>query len=278
MEDARVKAEQRELEFGGIANTREFVAEAGQGMLVASRQLVDFPPAHNPFCNQCRKVFNKLTAMFSVRYCSYTCANYCTDCHDNEMSIIPSRVLYKWDFTMYKVSIRAKDRIDTYMNVPLFFASDFPESVFEAHLREIHTLRENIMECVPYISACPNFVLSNYMLGDRYYLYNSADKYSLQDLIDVASGKLLPKLQTLVQAVHDHVRVTCAACKGKGNICELCNAGEIMFPFYDRSVGLVCPECMGMVHTKCAEKWLRGTFTPETCPKCYRIRKLKGVK
>ena len=32
----------------------------------------------------------------------YDAYYYCYECHENEESVIPSKILYNWDFTKYK--------------------------------------------------------------------------------------------------------------------------------------------------------------------------------
>ena len=38
-----------------------------------------------------------------VRQCDYTGLYYCSDCHHNEATIIPARVMHNWDFRPRKV-------------------------------------------------------------------------------------------------------------------------------------------------------------------------------
>ena len=39
-----------------------------------------------------------------ARLCDYNGSLYCDNCHWNDTSIIPARVVHNWDFTPYKVS------------------------------------------------------------------------------------------------------------------------------------------------------------------------------
>lgn len=35
------------------------------------------------------------------RYCDYLGRYFCTGCHTNQLSVIPGKVLQKWDFSRY---------------------------------------------------------------------------------------------------------------------------------------------------------------------------------
>lgn len=53
--------------------------------------------------NRCAGCGMKVAVEYAhrFRYCEYLGRYFCTDCHTNQLSVIPGRVLHKWDFTRY---------------------------------------------------------------------------------------------------------------------------------------------------------------------------------
>ncbi len=47
-------------------------------------------------CECCNQALN--TSSVEVRLCDYTGLYYCSDCHHNNLSLIPARILHNWDF------------------------------------------------------------------------------------------------------------------------------------------------------------------------------------
>ena len=58
--------------------------------------------------------------MRGARYCDYTGKFHCRTCHTNQASVIPARVLFDWDFRLFKVSDRSKEFIDSIWREPVF--------------------------------------------------------------------------------------------------------------------------------------------------------------
>jgi hypothetical protein len=52
-------------------------------------------------CADCSKAIGTLFGPAKV--CGYTKMYYCDECHVDEMSIIPAKVVYNWNFQTYKV-------------------------------------------------------------------------------------------------------------------------------------------------------------------------------
>ena len=53
-------------------------------------------------CDNCNRAFNQ-PPLAEARLCDYSGLYYCSECHQNGLSIIPARVLHNWDFTPRKV-------------------------------------------------------------------------------------------------------------------------------------------------------------------------------
>ena len=88
--------------------------------------------------------------------------------------------------------------------------------------------------------------------------------FSLSDLMDVHTGKLLPQLQTVHQMFQSHIHnecevsgtiacvtvVTCLLllqlCLGRGQTCAMCDSPDVLFPFDDNISS--CQHCLAVFH------------------------------
>lgn len=61
-----------------------------------------------------------LTFLYDTRLCHYLGKYFCQLCHRNEKSIIPSRIILKWDFTVCPVSNFAKELLESLYCDPVF--------------------------------------------------------------------------------------------------------------------------------------------------------------
>jgi len=64
------------------------------------------------------------------RFCEYSGRWFCRECHRNDKSIIPARVLQAWDFGQYRVSVRAKEFIDTIWDEAVFDVEVFNNELY----------------------------------------------------------------------------------------------------------------------------------------------------
>ena len=53
-------------------------------------------------CACCNRALHQHS--IEVRLCDYTGHYFCPDCHRNDLSLIPARVLHDWDFSQRRVS------------------------------------------------------------------------------------------------------------------------------------------------------------------------------
>ena len=70
--------------------------------------------AKTTHCFQCNTPLSGKTS----RYCEYFGENFCTECHHNQESIVPARIIHQWDFGRYKVSEVARDILRKSLSVP----------------------------------------------------------------------------------------------------------------------------------------------------------------
>lgn len=65
------------------------------------------------------------------RYCEYLGKYFCQCCHSNQTSVIPGRVLKKWDFTKHYVSNFAYGFLNKLVDEPLFNISDINPMLYK---------------------------------------------------------------------------------------------------------------------------------------------------
>ncbi|KAG2463192.1 RUBIC protein, partial [Polypterus senegalus] len=65
-----------------------------------------------------------------LRYCEYLGKYFCQCCHDNNQSVVPSRILRKWDFSKYYVSNFSKDLLTKIWGDPLFNVEDINSALY----------------------------------------------------------------------------------------------------------------------------------------------------
>lgn len=101
----------------------------------------------------------KVAAAYShrFRYCDYLGRFHCTNCHRNQMSVIPARVLDRWDFASYSVSVFAYRLLEEIWDYPLFrvaaltngqlYARAKPLLVARRRRAQMQFLRDFVVSC-----------------------------------------------------------------------------------------------------------------------------------
>uniref|UniRef100_A0A8B9VJ28 Rubicon Homology domain-containing protein n=1 Tax=Anas zonorhyncha TaxID=75864 RepID=A0A8B9VJ28_9AVES len=82
--------------------------------------------------------------------------------------------------------------------------------------------------------------------------------FSLDDLVKIKRGQLLPLLKDILKTSISHVD-GCELCQAKGFICEFCQSADLLFAFQIAK----CKRCTACFHKAC--------FKSGGCPKCLRI-------
>ena len=82
-------------------------------------------------------------------------------------------------------------------------------------LVEVSTLRSKIMLMKKYLTVCRIALEEKILLNlvSRQHFVDGPNLYSIQDLIDINSGLLLPFLQRITQVFQEHIQ-NCVLCKG----------------------------------------------------------------
>jgi hypothetical protein len=213
-----------------------------RGSLVAAR------------CKACGTLFER-PSMFkksTARFCYYTGAWYCRDCHHNEMSLIPGQIVHLWDFAKYPVCAQAAYQIASLSSLPLIDMLVVNPELYQIapELNEIRKIRTKLMLIAEFARGCPRGSASLFQqIGERVYIVTEIHLYSLHDLHAVHKKKFGAAMQTFAKHFLDHI-AACEVCKGRGYYCLKCNNGELLFPFEPTKIHR-CPACTAVYHKDC---------------------------
>ncbi|XP_075385092.1 pleckstrin homology domain-containing family M member 3 [Tenrec ecaudatus] len=208
-----------------------------------------------------------------AKVCTYSGWYYCSSCHVDDSFLIPARIVHNWDTSRYKVSKQAKEFLEYVCEEPLIdVRQENPMLYLHAEpLAAVARLRQRLKSLRAYLFSCRAAVAEDLRrrIFPREYLLQQIHLYSLADLQQVIEGKLAPFLSKVIKFATSHV-YSCSLCSQKGFICEICNNGEILYPFEDISTSR-CESCGAVFHSECKEKSV-------PCPRCVRRELQKKQK
>ncbi|NXQ79837.1 RUBIC protein, partial [Nyctibius grandis] len=201
-----------------------------------------------------------------LRYCEYLGKYFCQCCHENAQTVIPSRILRKWDFSKYYVSNFSKDLLSKIWSDPLFNVQDINPALYRKvkSLNQVWLLRIQLFHMKNMFKTCrlAKDLLDSFDAVPGH-LTEDLHLYSLSDLSATKKGDLVPRLTELLKAGSLHVE-KCMLCQAKGFICEFCqNESDIIFPF-ELNKCRTCEECKACYHKSC--------FKSTHCPRCERLQ------
>ncbi|NXN37813.1 RUBIC protein, partial [Rhinoptilus africanus] len=201
-----------------------------------------------------------------LRYCEYLGKYFCQCCHENAQTVIPSRILRKWDFSKYYVSNFSKDLLSKIWSDPLFNVQDINPALYRKvkSLNQVWLLRIQLFHMKNMFKTCrlAKDLLDSFDAVPGH-LTEDLHLYSLSDLSATKKGDLVPRLTELLKAGSLHVE-KCMLCQAKGFICEFCqNEGDIIFPF-ELNKCRTCEDCKACYHKSC--------FKSTHCPRCQRLQ------
>ncbi|XP_045708091.1 pleckstrin homology domain-containing family M member 3 isoform X1 [Phyllostomus hastatus] len=208
-----------------------------------------------------------------AKVCNYSGWYYCSSCHVDDSFLIPARIVHNWDTSKYKVSKQAKEFLEYVYEEPLIdIQQENPMLYLHAEpLAAVVRLRQRLKSLRAYLFSCRAAVAEDLRrrIFPREYLLQQIHLYSLADLQQVIEGKLAPFLGKVIKFATSHV-YSCSLCSQKGFLCEICNNGEILYPFEDISTSR-CESCGAVFHSECKEKSV-------PCPRCVRRELQKKQK
>ncbi|XP_054138329.1 run domain Beclin-1-interacting and cysteine-rich domain-containing protein isoform X4 [Melozone crissalis] len=201
-----------------------------------------------------------------LRYCEYLGKYFCQCCHENAQTVIPSRILRKWDFSKYYVSNFSKDLLSKIWSDPLFNVQAINPALYQKvkALNQVRLLRIQLFHMKNMFKTCrlAKDLLDSFDTVPGH-LTEDLHLYSLSDFSAIKKGDLMPCLTELLKAGSLHID-KCMLCQAKGFICEFCqNEDDIIFPF-ELNKCKTCEECKACYHKSC--------FKSSRCPRCERLQ------
>ncbi|NXL73761.1 RUBIC protein, partial [Leptocoma aspasia] len=201
-----------------------------------------------------------------LRYCEYLGKYFCQCCHENAQTVIPSRILRKWDFSKYYVSNFSKDLLSKIWSDPLFNVQAINPALYQKvkALNQVRLLRIQLFHMKNMFKTCrlAKDLLDSFDTVPGH-LTEDLHLYSLSDFSAIKKGDLMPRLTELLKAGSLHID-KCMLCQAKGFICEFCqNEDDIIFPF-ELNKCRTCEDCKACYHKSC--------FKSTHCPRCERLQ------
>ncbi|KAF5899626.1 pleckstrin homology domain-containing family M member 3-like isoform X1, partial [Clarias magur] len=173
-----------------------------------------------------------------AKVCCYSGWYYCQSCHQDNLFLIPARLLHNWDTSRHKVSKQAKEFLEFIYEEPLLDVHQLNPGLYEHSepLAAVLKLRQQLKSLRAYLFSCRATVAEDLRrrIFPREYLLQHIHLYSLADLQQVIDGKLAPFLSKVIKFASSHV-YSCSLCREKGFICELCHNGQILYPFQENA-------------------------------------------
>ncbi|NXD81853.1 RUBCL protein, partial [Halcyon senegalensis] len=199
-----------------------------------------------------------------LRYCDYLGKYFCDCCHSYAQSSIPARILLKWDFKKYYVCNFSKHLLDSIWQQPVFNVSCINKALYmkSKEMDRVREAQEQLFHLKKLLKTCRfgESVLKQFEQVPSH-LTEELHLFSLDDLVKIKRGQLLPLLKDILKNSTSHVD-GCELCQAKGFICEFCQSADLLFP-YQIAKCVRCTECKTCFHKAC--------FKSGGCPKCLRI-------
>ncbi|XP_061580318.1 pleckstrin homology domain-containing family M member 3 isoform X2 [Cololabis saira] len=200
-----------------------------------------------------------------AKVCYYSGWYYCQSCHQDNSFLIPARLLHNWDTSKHKVSKQAKEFLEFVYEEPLLDIQQLNPCLYQhcEGLSSVLRLRQQLQSLRAYLFSCRAAVAEDLRrrIFPREYLLQHIHLYSLADLQQVIDGKLAPFLSKVIKFASSHV-FSCSLCREKGFICELCQNGQVLYPFQENTTRR-CDICGAVFHAECRQK-------AQPCPRCVR--------
>jgi len=219
-------------------------------------------------CIDCTKAIGALFGNGKV--CSFTKKYYCEDCHEDDLCIIPPRLVYNWDAKAYPVAKSSLRFISLAKTKPVINLRTFNPRLqeFAPILDSCQRQRKQLGYLRAYIFACSRAADLNLaeellrLMGGRDHLYTDTNTFSFMDLEELEKGELTTALKNAIKFCLGHVS-SCLICAGRGFICEVCQDKRPVYPFNLDSTSQ-CQDCCTVFHSFCATSL-------QECPRCERL-------
>lgn len=204
------------------------------------------------------------------RLCGLSGHYFCDDCTviSGDEWVVPSRVLYNWDYKRYSVSKRAASFLSEIQHHPLLDLKNLNPFLYLTvdEVSELQNLRNQLNLLRAYLFTCREPVIEELqkLVWPREYLYEHVHLYSISDLLQIPNGNLAQHLKQVIIFARNHV-YNCRLCSQKGFFCEVCDNPKIIYPF-DTDNTYRCKGCSAVFHSSCLNENI-------PCPKCQRRKR-----
>ncbi|XP_059172053.1 pleckstrin homology domain-containing family M member 1-like [Physella acuta] len=199
------------------------------------------------------------------RMCEFDGGLYCTECHDNNETYLPSSIIFNWDFRKKKVSNENFKFLQELEDQAVYDVEQLNPKLYNhvPELMELKLLRVQLCYLRSYLFTCSQKVAETLRqkVWPREHLYDHRDVYSLTDFLQVPTSSLHKLLKELIKFATLHV-YDCLLCSQKGFVCEICRNPKVIYPFETDST-IRCKVCKAVYHKTCMTENL-------PCPKCER--------
>ncbi|XP_029954446.1 LOW QUALITY PROTEIN: pleckstrin homology domain-containing family M member 1 [Salarias fasciatus] len=203
-----------------------------------------------------------------ARLCEFSGRYYCDSCHTGETTVIPSRMVHNWDLTPREVSVKAVQLLAQVEQEPLLNLEQLnPELVKHSEsMAQAQGLRQKLRLLGDYLLTCRSGACKTLQarMGQRTYLLESSQLYSVLDLRQIAEGQYAHFLLRLLHYASSHV-FQCDLCTQRGFFCQICHSNDIIFPFQLETTTR-CKDCKAVFHLECKP-------AGRSCPRCERMKK-----
>ena len=204
-------------------------------------------------CFICYKRFKNLLGipMESIFWCSYYMRYVCSNCIDEEYSIIPYFVLEKWCFKKFPISKKAKNTLLEWYSKPVIYLKKYDNLLKKIpHLNKVIEIKK-VINNIFNIMKCKNkFLFLEEKLGEYEYIALKEYIFSMRDLVEINDKMFYKKINEFKNILVNHISGECPECKFEGEICSYCGTKKKIF-FYDTDNVFYCKICRKSFHRKC---------------------------
>ncbi len=212
------------------------------------------------------------------RRCHYCSELFCHRCHTNKTSILPFRVLQRWDFTAQHVCNRDYEFLSKNFDKSIYLLTSLPRELQDKPaIVQCGSLRKKLAICGRLIAGCTHsssklfvqFLHGHYSCKELFYSLSDFSKLRMGDSrmsvvsnavstvtnivpglpSTLQSGDLISDLMGLVAKTMQHVK-ECPSCAKRGSArCLLCTDPDPACVAEDEVTQ--CPQCRNIYHTAC---------------------------
>ncbi|XP_064097696.1 pleckstrin homology domain-containing family M member 1-like isoform X1 [Macrobrachium nipponense] len=214
-------------------------------------------------CYECKSYIGMIYG--KPRVCNFDKRYYCYECHEDEVAIIPARLVHNWDLSTYPVCKKNSQWLTAIHHQPLIDLRTVNPKLY-CHvddLAEMQMLRTQLLYVRAYLFTCRSDAGDQLrkMLWPRDHMYEHVHLYSVSDMCLLGQGQLVSRVRQAVTFGREHVH-QCEVCSPRGFLCELCSEKDVIYPF-QLGTTYTCGDCYGVYHAICA----RGQ---KECRRCLR--------